>query len=166
MILGRQTCGNWETASRHEWLVTNGLGGFACGTVAGASTRRYHGILVASLKPPVARTLLVAKIELRVQYLGAETDLSANEFAGGAISGQGFVHLESFAVPDGIPTWRYAIADALLEQKVFMAEGANTSYLRLKLLRATRPLRVLLNPLITYRDYPPRGRGPKSSQLE
>jgi predicted glycogen debranching enzyme len=166
MILGRQTCGNWETASRHEWLVTNGLGGFACGTVAGANTRRYHGFLVASLKPPVARTLLVAKIELRVQYLGVETDLSANEFAGGTISGQGFVHLESFAVPDGIPTWRYAIADALLEQKVFMAEGANTSYLRLELLRATQPLRVLLKPLITYRDYHTQERGSKSFQLE
>jgi predicted glycogen debranching enzyme len=166
MILGRQTCGDWQSASRHEWLVTNGLGGFACGTVAGANTRRYHGFLVASLKPPVARTLLVAKIELRVQYLDTETDLSANEFAGGTISGQGFVHLESFAVADGIPTWRYAVADALLEQKIFMAPGANTSYLRLELIRATQPLRVMLKPLITYRDYHSQGRGAKSFRLE
>ncbi|HEY4442933.1 MAG TPA: glycogen debranching enzyme N-terminal domain-containing protein, partial [Steroidobacteraceae bacterium] len=126
--------------------MTNGLGGFACGTVAGANTRRYHGFLMASLSPPVERTLLVAKIELSVKYLGAETDLSANEFAGGAISGQGFVHLESFAVEDGIPVWRYAVADALLELRIFMAPGANTSYLRLELLRATAPLRVTLKP--------------------
>jgi glycogen debranching enzyme len=146
--------------------VTNGLGGFACGTVAGANTRRYHGFLMASLSPPVERTLLVAKIELSVLYLGVETDLSANEFAGGAISGQGFVHLESFAVQDGIPVWRYAVADALLEQRIFMAPGANTSYLRLELLRATGPLRATLKPLITYRDYHSHGRGANAFQLE
>ena len=146
--------------------MTNGLGGFACGTVAGANTRRYHGFLMASLSPPVERTLLVAKIELSVQYLGAETDLSANEFAGGAITGQGFVHLESFAVQDGIPVWRYAVADALLEQRIFMGPAANTSYLRLELLRASAPLRVTLKPLITYRDYHSQGRGAKAFQLE
>jgi len=50
--------------------VTNGLGGFACGTIGGANTRRYHGFLIASLKPPVERRLLVAKIELSAEYLG------------------------------------------------------------------------------------------------
>jgi len=146
--------------------VTNGLGGFACGTVAGANTRRYHGFLMASLNPPVERTLLVAKIESSVQYLGAETDLSANEFAGGAISGQGLVHLESFAVQDGIPVWRYAVADALLEQRIFMAPEANTSYLRLELLRASAPVRMTLKPLITYREYHSHERGAKTFQLE
>ena len=109
------------------------------------------------------RTLLVAKVELSAHYLGVETDLSANEFATGAISGQGFVHLESFAVADGIPTWRYALADALLEQKIFMAPGANTSYLRLELLRATQPLRVTLKPLVTYRDYHSQACGAKAA---
>jgi predicted glycogen debranching enzyme len=146
--------------------VTNALGGFACGTVAGANTRRYHGFLMASLKPPVERTLLVAKVEVSVRYLGVETDLSANEFEGGAISGQGFVHLESFAIEDGIPVWRYAVADALLEQRIFMAPGTNTSYLRLELLRATAPLHATLKPLITYRDYHSHGRGTRDFQLE
>jgi predicted glycogen debranching enzyme len=166
MILGRQICGTWESASRYEWLVTNGLGGFACGTVAGANTRRYHGFLVASLKPPVDRTLLVAKIEVSAHYLGVDTDLSANEFADETISGQGFVHLESFAIRDGIPTWRYALADALLEQSIFMAPGANTSYLRLELLRASAPLRVTLKPLIGYRDYHSQGRGAQAFKLD
>lgn len=146
--------------------MTNGLGGFACGTVSGANTRRYHGFLIASLKPPVERTLLVAKIELAVQYLGVETDLSANEFLGGALSGQGFVHVESFAVQEGIPTWRYAVADALLEQKIFMAPGANTSYLRLELLRASAPLRITLKPLLAYRDYHSHNRGAQPFELE
>jgi len=146
--------------------VTNGLGGFACGTVAGANTRRYHGFLVASLNPPVERTLLVAKIEVSAHYLGVETDLSANEFEGGALSGQGFIHLESFAVQVGIPTWRYAIADALLETRIFMAPGANTSYLRVEVLRASAPLRVTLKPLVTYRDYHWHGRGAQPLQVE
>ncbi len=146
--------------------MTNGLGGFACGTVAGANTRRYHGFLMASLRPPVERALLVAKIELSAQYLGIDSDLAANEFVGGAVSGRGFFHLESFAVLDGIPTWRFAIADALLEQRIFMAPGANTSYLRLELLRASAPLRVTLKPLVTYRDYHSQGRGAQPFQLE
>ena len=110
--------------------------------------------------------LLVAKIELSAHYLGAETDLSANEFAGGVISARGFVHLESFGVVGGIPTWRYAIADALLEQQVFMAPGANTSYLRLELLRASSPLRVTLKPLVNYRDYHSHNRGAQPWQLD
>jgi glycogen debranching enzyme len=154
------------SAGRYEWLVTNGLGGFACGTVAGANTRRYHGFLVASLTPPVERTLLVAKIELSVGYLGVESDLAANEFVGGAISGQGFVHIESFDIIDGIPTWRYAVGDALLEQQIFMAPDVNTSYLRLQLLRASAPLRVTLKPLITYRDYHSQGRGAQPIHVE
>jgi predicted glycogen debranching enzyme len=141
--------------------VTNGLGGFACGTLAGVNTRRYHGFLVASLKPPVQRTLLVAKIELSVRYLEVESELSANEFVGGAISGTGFHHIESFANVDGIPTWRYAIADAVLQQQIFMAPGANTSYLRLELLRASASMRVTLKPLVTYRDYHSQNRGAK-----
>ena len=134
------------------------LAAIACGTVAGANTRRYHGFLIASLRPPVERTLLVAKVELSAHYLGLETDLSANEFAGGTISGQGFVHLESFAV-------RGRHSDLALrhratrcwKQRIFMAPEANTSYLRIELLRATAPLRVTLKPLVTYRDYHSQG---------
>ena len=136
--------GSWDGAAGYEWLVTNGLGAYACGTVALANTRRYHAFLMASLAPPVQRTLLVAKIDLSVEYLGQKTDLTANEFAGGVISPQGFVHLESFAILDGIPTWRFAVADALLELQIFMAPGANTSYLRLELMRITAPMRVAL----------------------
>ncbi len=153
LTLGRQICGHWDSAASYEWLMTNGIGGYACGTVALANTRRYHGFLMASLTPPVQRTLLVAKIDLSVEYQGRKTDLSANEFADGTISPQGFVHLESFAILEGIPTWRYAIADALLQQTIFMAQGVNTSYLRLELIRGSAPMRVTLKPLVAYRDY-------------
>ena len=166
MTLGRDSCGVWDIASRYEWLVTNGIGGYASGTVAMANTRRYHGFLMASLAPPIERTLLVAKVELSALYRSAETDLAANEFVGGALSGRGFEHLESFAVLNGIPTWRYALGDALLEQQIFMAPQANTSYLRLELLRASAPLRVTLKPLVAYRVDHSQGRGAQPFQVE
>jgi predicted glycogen debranching enzyme len=152
MTLGRELCGYWGTAIRREWLVTNGLGGYACGTVALANTRRYHGFLMASLAPPVERTLLVAKIDVSVEYLGHRYALASNEFADGTVDPRGFVEIESFAVIDGIPVWRYALADALLEQRIFMAPGANVSYLTLELKRASAAARVELKPLAAYRD--------------
>jgi predicted glycogen debranching enzyme len=157
--LGRDICGDWEQAIAREWLVANGLGGFACGTVAGANTRRYHAFLMASLRPPVDRRLLVAKVDVTVDYLGLRYPLSSNEFADGTVDPRGFVHLESFHVEDGIPVWRYAVADALLEQRIFMAPGANTTYLSLEVLRAAAPLQVELKPLVGHRDYHSQQRG-------
>ena len=151
MTLGRDLCGNWEEALRREWLVTNGLGGYACGTVALANTRRYHAFLMASLAPPVERTLLVAKVEVSVDYLGRRYALTSNEFADGTVDPRGFVEIESFAVEDGIPVWRYALADALLEKRIFMAPGANVSYLTLQLSRASAAARIELKPLAAYR---------------
>ncbi len=90
MTLGRDLCGNWDEAVRREWLVANGLGGYACGTVALANTRRYHGFLMASLAPPVERTLLVAKVEVSVDYLGRRYALTSNEFADGTVDPRGF----------------------------------------------------------------------------
>jgi hypothetical protein len=60
IVFERDTLQDFESSARREWLVTNGIGGFACGTIAGINTRRYHGLLVASLDPPVQRTLLLA----------------------------------------------------------------------------------------------------------
>ncbi len=157
--LGRDICGDWDAACRREWLVTNGLGGYACGTVAGANTRRYHGFLMASRKPPVERTLLVAKIDLQVDYLGACHELASNEFADGTVSPRGFELLESFRLEGGIPVWRFALADGLLEQRIFMAPGRNCSYLQLSVLRAQAPLTVRCKPLMTCRDYHSQGRG-------
>ncbi|MGP8095991.1 MAG: glycogen debranching enzyme N-terminal domain-containing protein, partial [Steroidobacteraceae bacterium] len=166
MTLGREICGQWESAAGREWLVTNGLGGYACGTVALANTRRYHAFLMASLDPPVERTLVVAKIDLCAEYLGERYPLAANEFAGGAIDPKGYIHIESFAVHEGIPTWRYAIADALIEQRIFMAPLANASYLHLTLERASGPLLIEFKPLVTYRDFHCQGRGERPFEVE
>jgi predicted glycogen debranching enzyme len=159
MTLGRDICGDWDNAIRREWLVTNGLGGYACGTVALANSRRYHAFLMASLAPPVERTLMVAKVDVCAEYLGRRYALSPNEFDGGAVDPRGFIYIESFDVHDAIPTWRYALADALLELRIFMAPGANSSYLCLNLVRASGPVQIELKPLVTYRPMHSHGRG-------
>lgn len=61
---GREVCGLLPTSERREWLVTNGIGGYAAGTVSGILTRRYHGLLIAALNPPLGRTMLVSKVRL------------------------------------------------------------------------------------------------------
>jgi len=159
LILGRASFSTVEQACRREWLVSNALGGYACGTVGGIHTRRYHGWLIASLAPPVKRTLVLAKVEVSLEYLGRLWPLGANEFAGGALDPQGFRHLESFEVAHGIPCWHYAIADALIEQRLYMDPQAQTSYLTLEVLRASAPLRAFLKPLVTHRDHHAHGRG-------
>ncbi len=158
--LGRALCGDLAAASRREWLVTNGLGGFAAGTVAGINTRRYHGLLVAALRPPLDRTLLVAKLDPVATYAGRRYGLSTNAFADGTIDPHGYRHIESFRLDGLIPVWSFAIADAILEQRLWMAHGADITYVTYRLARASGPLDLVLTPLCTYRDFhglaPPR----------
>src|SRR5437867_8662711 len=74
---GREICGDLSSSESREWLVTNGIGGYASGTIAGLLTRRYHGILIAALDPPLGRTLLVSKIEEQIEYDGRTYLLSS-----------------------------------------------------------------------------------------
>ena len=86
---GREICGDLAAAERREWLCANGFGGFASGTVAGTLTRRYHGLLVAALKPPLGRTLLCTKVDETVEYDGLARPLFANRWAGNTIDPTG-----------------------------------------------------------------------------
>ncbi|MGI9174044.1 MAG: amylo-alpha-1,6-glucosidase [Rhodothermales bacterium] len=150
---GRALCTDLAEASRREWLVTNGIGGFASGTVAGLLTRRYHGLLVAALAPPLGRTLLVAKLEETLAYDGTSYALAANRWASGAVEPRGFYHLNRFHLDGTTPVWTYACADALLEKRIWMEAGANTTYVRYTLLRAGADVRLNLAALVNYRDY-------------
>ena len=87
-----------------EWLLTNGLGSFASGTVCDAHTRTYHGWLVAALEPPGQRTLLLSHIDASLTVAGREFELGTNFWAGGAIAPAGYHFLQSFQV-DPVPTW-------------------------------------------------------------
>src|SRR3989338_1170287 len=150
---GRDICGDLTQAEGREWLVTNGLGGYASGTVAGLLTRRYHGLLVAALKPPVGRTLLVAKLDETAGYGGRTFELSTNRWHGGSVVPHGYRHLERFRLEGTVPVWTYALADALLEKRVWMEQGANTTYIRYELTRGAGPVMLSIKALVNYRDY-------------
>jgi predicted glycogen debranching enzyme len=107
---GREICNNFAIAKSREWLVTNGIGGYASGTISGVLTRRYHGLLIGAFKPPVARTLLLTKLDETVNYNGQFYDLSANLWADG-IAPQGYLNIESFYLDGTIPVWNFAFAD-------------------------------------------------------
>jgi len=119
-----------------EWLVTNGIGGYASGTVAGPLTRRYHGLLVAALTPPLQRTVLVTRFDETVD-------------AGCTLGG----YLDSFRRDATIPTWTYRIGDELLEKSVWMEHGANTTYVQYRLVDGDRPIRLDLAALVNNRSH-------------
>ncbi|MBE9001712.1 amylo-alpha-1,6-glucosidase [Nostoc sp. LEGE 12447] len=150
---GREICGNLDTAESREWLVTNGIGGYASGTVAGLLTRRYHGLLVAALKPPLGRTLLLAKLDETILYDNRSYSLDTNRWADGTVSPHGYQNIERFSLEGTIPLWRFAVADALLEKRVWMQQGVNTTYVQYTLRRATQPLKLTLKAMVNYRDY-------------
>jgi predicted glycogen debranching enzyme len=150
---GREIGGDLSIAESREWLVTNGIGSYASGTVAGLLTRRYHGLLIAALNPPLGRTLLLTKLDETVFYGAWTYALACNRWADGTVSPQGYQHLEHFSLEGTIPVWRFACADALLEKRVWMEQGANTTYVQYTLSRATLPLKLTLEALINYRDY-------------
>ena len=150
---GREICGNLPAAESREWLVTNGIGGFASGTIAGGMTRRYHGLLIAALQPPLGRTQLVAVLDETARYGDATYALATHRWASGAVDPQGFLYLESFRLEGATPVWTYALADALLEKRVWMVQGENTTFIHYTLSRASRPLEMDLQALVNYRDF-------------
>ncbi len=157
--LGRDVCGDLGAAERREWLCANGIGGFASGTVAGTLTRRYHGLLVAALQPPLGRTLLVAKLDEGVEYDGETRALAANRWVGGVVDPQGHREIERFRLEGTTPVWTYAVADALVEKRVWMEPGANTTCVRYLVARARGPVTLQLKVFVNYRDYHGTTRG-------
>lgn len=125
-----------ETISR-EWLVTNGQGGYAAGTVAGVLTRMQHGVLVATLPETSTPHLLLAKMDEEVTFDQRTYYLGTNEYRDGTFNPAGFVHLESFCLQDGFPVFTYRIGGVdglLLEKRIWMAQGFNTTYIQYRVL--------------------------------
>lgn len=144
--------GHLEVAEFREWLVTDGSGGYASGTVSDVLTRRYHGLLVAALAPPLGRRVLLAKLDASVVYEGRSADLSANRWHDDTIAPDGFRFITEFRLDGRVPVWRYAIADALIERRVWMRD-AGTTFVRYTLARGRSPLALSLKAYVNDRDY-------------
>ncbi|HEY9769388.1 MAG TPA: amylo-alpha-1,6-glucosidase [Coleofasciculaceae cyanobacterium] len=149
---GREVCGNLEISEHREWLVTNGIGGYASGTVSGLLTRCYHGLLLATLKPPLGITLLLTKLDETVVYGDVAYPLHTNRWADGTIAPHGYQQLERFYLEGTTPVWVYACGDALIEKRVWMQQQENTTYIQYKMLRGSQLLTLSLKALVNYRD--------------
>jgi predicted glycogen debranching enzyme len=154
---GREVCGDLEQAERREWWLSNGLGAFAAGTVAGTLTRRYHGLLVAPVSPPLGRHLVMAKADATLLDGERAWPLCTNRWGGGALEPAGHVHIESFELDGRMPVWRYACGDVRIEQRIWMQHGENTTCVAWRLVPGMpampRTLELRVELLVNARDY-------------
>lgn len=150
MEFGKESWRSYETGITKEWLLTNGIGGFAASTVTGINTRRYHGLLVAALNPPAERHLVLSKIDESLQLDGREYELYSHE-AGGCVKNN-FIHQQRFEL-DPLPVFTYSIEDAFIEKTICMVYGENTTVIRYRIINGSSEARLRLTPLVNFRDY-------------
>src|SRR5579871_1804992 len=126
-----------------EWLVTNGLGGYASGTVAGALTRRYHGLLIAALPNPLGRTMTLNALSERIRLPNRDVYFTGpNELIG--VDPPGTLAPREFRLEGGLPVWTFEIAGFALEKRVYMIHRQNTVHIRYRLLGGKEPIRLAL----------------------
>ncbi len=155
---GRVVC-NRDAAFNREWLVTNGLGGYASGTIGGVRTRRYHGLLIAAANSPAERTFLFGESSPTANYRGVRYPLAANEWSDGSISPRGHLWLQRFYLEESIPVWRWSFADALLERRLFMVQGENTVCQHWTVVRASSAIELEIEILVDRRSHHELGTG-------
>ena len=150
--IGPQACGTLDEAASREWLIADGVGGYAMGTVAGLRTRRYHGLLVVAVDGPANRMLGLAALDPVLVSGDARFRLATDEWGSGAVDPRGNELLASFELEDGVPRWRWQIGGIVFEREIAMAHGAPVVAVVHRLLAADRPVRLELTPLCTWRN--------------
>ncbi len=152
LVFGTQLCGRLEESASREWLVTDGLGGYAMGTVAGLRTRRYHGLLVVSGETVAQRHVGLASLDPVLELpSGATVRLGTHEWVGGAVSPDGYRLLARFDLTDGVPRWRWRVGDVVIERELAMAHGSPCLGVVHRVLSGG-PVRLRLEALCTWRD--------------
>jgi predicted glycogen debranching enzyme len=149
---GPATATSLAEGGDREWLVTDGLGGYAAGTVCGLRTRRYHGLFVPAVDGPGVRRLgLVALDPVLTLPSGAQVRLGVHEWADGAIAPDGHRYLESFDLDDGVPRWRWRVGGVVLERELAFRHGTAEVAVVHRLL-AGGPVTLALEAFVTWRD--------------
>lgn len=148
-------CTDFDTSSSREWLETNGIGGYASGTISGANSRRYHGLLVAATRPPLGRMVLLSKFEETLVIGEERYELSANQYPG-EVHPQGYKHLIGFRL-DPFPVWTCKVGEIELEKSIFMLHGENTTVLKWSVKNRSEisnlKYEIELKPLLAFRDH-------------
>ncbi len=137
-----------------EWLVTNGLGGYASGTVAGVASRRYHGLLIAALPAPFGRLMMLNHLsELLRLPDGTTAFLGGEERVGGVLDVPGAAHLTEFRLEMGLPVWRYELGGFVLEKRVVLPHAQNTVHVHYRLVSGEGTVRLKLRPSLHFRSH-------------
>ncbi|HET9518003.1 MAG TPA: glycogen debranching enzyme N-terminal domain-containing protein [Actinoplanes sp.] len=155
IIFGPRSCTSLADGDpgQREWLITDGLGGFACGTVAGLRTRRYHGLLVVADPHDEVRRLALASLDLTLTLpSGAAVPLYSHQWASGVISPAGHRHLETFALVDGLPRWRWRVGDVVIERELAMQHGTASLAVVHRVVAAPAAVALTVGALCTWRD--------------
>ena len=141
---------DFEDAIKKEWIITNGLGGFASSTIIGANTRKYHGLLVAPLNPPAQRYLLVSKVDESInidgKVYGLYTNMCRNNIS------DGYKNLVSFEKEE-VPVFTYNIEGIEIEKTICMEYRKNISIILYKVKNKDKKITLNLTPLLNYRDF-------------
>jgi predicted glycogen debranching enzyme len=152
-----------EAGLNCEWLVTNGLGGYASGTLSGVITRRYHGYLVAALPAPFGRVMMLNELGECIELPGERSfRLSGEERAGDPVKLDAMEFISEFRLEGGIPVWRYEIGDIAIEKRLVLPHGQNTAFINYSLLSGHENVRLVLRPSIHFRPH----ETPVSAELE
>jgi len=141
---------NLENGIQKEWIITNGIGGFASSTIIGANTRKYHGLLIAPLTPPARRYLILSKVDESIEIGGKQYNLYTN--IGKNYITKGYEYQTSFEKEE-IPTLKYKISDVEITKQICMKYGENTVGILYKIKNGKQPTKLTLAPLMNFRDF-------------
>lgn len=150
MIFSKSHWRTYEQGIQKEWLLTNGIGGFASSTIIGANARRYHGLLIASLNPPTARHLVLSMLAESVKLKDMNVNLysfSTNNFK---LNGQNYLQKME---QNPLPTFYYNVSDLYIEKTISMEYGKNIVAITYKVKTGKNDISFKIAPLINYRDY-------------
>src|SRR5262245_38550579 len=143
-----------EQLVTREWLVSNGLGGYASGTIAGVASRRYHSLLIAALPAPLGRQVMLNHLsELLRLPDGTTAFLGGEERTGGALQLPGAEYLMEFRLELGLPVWRYEVVGVTVEKRVLLPHGQNTVHINYRLVAGPGPVRLKLRPSVHFRPH-------------
>ena len=144
-----------EPLFAREWLVTNGLGGYASGTIAGIPTRRYHGLLIAAHPAPLGRMMMLNHLSEQVRLSDNHiVRFGGQEWVGGHLEMEG--RIREFRLEAGLPVWCYQLNEFIIEKRILLAHRLNTAYINYRLAAGEGTIRLKLRPAVHFRSHDAR----------
>ncbi|HEY0835068.1 MAG TPA: amylo-alpha-1,6-glucosidase [Azospirillum sp.] len=141
-----------DAALSREWLVANGLGGYASSSVGGAVTRRYHGLLIAALPAPLGRVVMLSQLnDVVILPDGTERRLTSHDPGPGSRTGDWQGHVAAFRLVMGLPVWRYELDGIVIEKQIVMPHRQNIVHVTYRVVKAPHPVTLRLRPVLAFR---------------